>query len=72
MNFGDYKEMREFARWRLAKSNTNFQRDPAQPDKTRVIYLSPIIRTCIGNSRWPPNVKSTLRARWPCSRCLAR
>jgi len=40
MNFGDYKEMREFARWRLAEVKHKFPTAALlNPDKTRVIYL---------------------------------
>jgi len=40
MNFGDYKEMREFARWRLAEVKHKFPTATLlNPDKTRVIYL---------------------------------
>jgi formate dehydrogenase iron-sulfur subunit len=40
MNLGDYKEMREFARWRLAEVKHKFPTATLlNPDKTRVIYL---------------------------------
>jgi formate dehydrogenase iron-sulfur subunit len=40
MNFGDYKEMREFARWRLAEVKHRYpQATLLNPDKVRVIYL---------------------------------
>ena len=41
MNFGDYKEMREYARWRLAEVKHRFpQATLLNPDTLRVIYLT--------------------------------
>ena len=40
MNFGEYKDMREFARWRLAEVKHRYpQATLLNPDKVRVIYL---------------------------------
>jgi formate dehydrogenase iron-sulfur subunit len=41
MNFGDYKEMRELARWRLAEAKHKYPNATLlNPDKVRVIYLT--------------------------------
>jgi formate dehydrogenase iron-sulfur subunit len=41
MNFGEYKEMREFARWRLAEAKHKYPNATLlNPDKLRVIYLT--------------------------------
>lgn len=40
MNFGEYKEMRELARWRLAEAKHKYPKATLlNPDKVRVIYL---------------------------------
>jgi formate dehydrogenase iron-sulfur subunit len=40
MNFGDYKEMRELAKWRLAEAKHKYPKATLlNPDKVRVIYL---------------------------------